>query len=157
MTKQEQIKNSVERIHHFLSYLYKWKGEFNFSDAVDFFGALPYASPLRVVLRDMKLIEPTSMGWYKWVANLPTHERAQDVYDKCRKSYNKVQSYKTISQDDLYAIYLEEADIIEPNIKGLDKVKETAYKAAEGEETTFVLYKKIGTITVKPSIIINYD
>lgn len=153
MTKQEKIKQSVERINQFLMCLYR--RTFNFSRAVRDFGNVPYASTLRVVLRNMKLLEPTSLGNYKWVADFPTPKMARDVYEECRKSYNKTAGI--LSQDDLYALYEKESDIVEISIQGLDKVQETASKVAGGEETTFILYKKIGTITVKPSITINYD
>ena len=112
---------------------------------------------------------------------------AQEVYVACLKSYKKTEVDSLLKEakeikeaikefvEDIYLIEpvtgntgvltMYPRDIynngktlrVETNIKGLDAVRQTAIKTANGEEMTFVLYKRVGTITVTPLTTINYD
>lgn len=95
---------------------------------------------------------------------------AQEVYGACLKSYKKTevdsllkeakeikQAVKELVGEDIYLIEPVGGNTVDENLKGLDAVRETAIKSADGKEMTLVLYKRIGTITVTPLTTINYD
>ena len=148
---------------------------------------VPYQYQLRVVLKRLNILDSLSNGNYRWVASKPTLKMAQEAYTACLKSYKKTEvasplkEVKEIKQaikelvEDIYLIEpvtgntgvltIYPRDIynngktlrVETNLKGLDAVRQTAIKTANGEEMTFVLYKRVGTITVTPLTTINYD
>jgi len=174
MTNREMRKQTTEKIYKFLKYLYI-REEFNFSKVVTVFESkgyntpVPYQYPLRVVLKELNILYSLSSGNYRWITDKPTLEMAQKVYTACLKSFKKpevaslLKEAKEIKQavkelvEDIYLIEPVGGNTVNENLKGLDAVKETAAKTAAGKEMTFILYKKIGTITVTPLTTINYD
>lgn len=167
MTNKEMREQAIERIYKFLRYIYGMR-RFNYSKAVKSFEAtsqrVPYQSPLRVILRRMNLIGSLSSGNYRWAADFPSIKMAQEVYTSCLKGYQKPvterakeikEAVKELVGEDIYA--LENPRDVAVNLCGMEMVKESAIREAKGEERTFVLYKRIGTITIAQVININYD
>ena len=173
MTNKEMQEQTTERIYKFLTYLYN-RGSFNFTGAVKVFESngyntpVPYQVSLRVILKKLNILMSLSNGNYRWITDKPTLRMAQEVYGACLKSYKKTEvdsplkEAKEIKQaieelvEDIYLIE-QIGGYTVANIKGLDNVRRTAIKSADGKEMTFVLYKRIGTVTVTPLTTINYD
>ena len=174
MTNKEMQEQTTEMLYKFLKYLYN-RGSFNFTGAVKVFEAdvyntsVPYQYPLRVVLKRLNILMSLLNGNYRWITDKPTLKMAQEVYTACLKSYKKTevdsplkeakeikQAVKELVGEDVYLIE-QIGGYTVANIRGLDNVRRTAIKSADGKEMTFVLYKRIGTITVTPLTTINYD
>ena len=174
MTNKEMQEQTTEMLYKFLKYLYN-RGSFNFTGAVAVYERTPYNTPvpyqyqLRVVLKRLNILDSLSNGNYRWVASKPILKMAQEAYTACLKSYKKTEVDSLLKEakeikeaikelvEDIYLIEQVGGYTADTNIKGLDAVRETAIKTANGEEMTFILYKKIGTVTVTPLTTINYD
>lgn len=172
MTNKEMQEQTTEMLYKFLKYLYN-RGSFNFTGAVKVYESngyntsVPYQVSLRVILKKLNILMSLLNGNYRWITDKPTLKMAQKVYGACLRSYKKTevdsplkeakeikQAVKELVGEDVYALEQVGGNTADTNIKGLDN---TAIKSANGEEMTFVLYKRIGTITVTPLTTINYD